>query len=108
MPASTHVLVALLGSAFSVFPFPPLPIQGSRGLSSIVFSVELTVQCDGCLICDLGFGIWDLGFGIWDLGFGIWDLGSGVAGGACGWVAGRAGLWGVPPGLGCWLQSPDP
>ena len=93
MPASTHVLVALLGSAFSVFPLP-LPIQGSRGLSSIVFSVELTVQCDGCLI--------------WDLGFGIWDLGSGVAGGACGWVAGRAGLWGVPPGLGCWLQSPDP
>ena len=25
------------------------------------------------------------------------DLGSGVAGGARGWVAGRAGLWGVPP-----------
>ena len=24
------------------------------------------------------------------------DLGSGVAGGARGWVAGRAGLWGVP------------
>ena len=24
-------------------------------------------------------------------------LGSGVAGGARGWVAGRAGLWGVPP-----------
>ena len=61
MPASTHVLVALLGSAFSVFPLP-LPIQGSRGLSSIVFSVELTVQCDGCLIWDLGFGIWGLGW----------------------------------------------
>ena len=46
----------LLGSAFGVvafvcflvFPLPPLPIQGSRGLSSIVFSIELTVQCDGC------------------------------------------------------------
>ena len=25
------------------------------------------------------------------------DLGSGVVGGACGWVAGMAGLWGVPP-----------
>ena len=25
------------------------------------------------------------------------DLGSGVAGGACCWVAGRAGLWGVLP-----------
>ena len=25
------------------------------------------------------------------------DLGSGVVGGAHGWVAGRAGLWGVPP-----------
>ena len=41
-----------LGSAFVcflVFRLPPLPIQGSRGLSSIVFSIELTVQCDGCL-----------------------------------------------------------
>ena len=50
----------LLGSAFSVvafvcFPFPPFPIQGSRGLSSIVFSIELTVQCDGCLIWGLGW-----------------------------------------------------
>ena len=25
------------------------------------------------------------------------DLGSGMAGGARGWVASRAGLWGVPP-----------
>ena len=25
------------------------------------------------------------------------DLGSGVAGGAHDWVAGRAGLWGIPP-----------
>ena len=47
-----------LGSAFVcflVFPLPPLPIQGSRGLSSIVFSIELTVQCDGCLIRGLGW-----------------------------------------------------
>ena len=35
---------------FLVFPLPPLPIRGSRGLSSIVFSIELTVQCDGCLV----------------------------------------------------------
>ena len=54
----------LLGSAFGVvafmcflvFPLPPLPIQGCRGLSSIVFSIELTVQCDGCLIW--GHGWW--------------------------------------------------
>ena len=53
----------LLGSAFGVvafvcflvFPLPPPPIQGSRGLSSIVFSIELTVQCDGCLIWGLGW-----------------------------------------------------
>ena len=51
-----------LGSAFGVvafvyflvFPLPPLPIRGSRGLSSIVFSIELAVQCDGCLI----WGLW--------------------------------------------------
>ena len=68
---SVYGVVAFV--CFLVFPLPPLPIQGSRGLSSIVFSFELTVQCDGCLI--------------WVL-----DLGSGVAGGAHGWVAGRAGL----------------
>ena len=56
---------------FLVFPLPILPIWGRRGLSSIVFSIELTAQCDGCL---------------------IWELG-----GARGWVAGRVGLWGVPP-----------
>ena len=52
-----------LGSAFGVvafvcflvFPLPPLPIRGSRGFSSIVFSIELTVQCDGCLIWGLGW-----------------------------------------------------
>ena len=39
---------------FLVFPLPPLPIPGSRGLSSILFfSIELTVQCDGCLIWGL-------------------------------------------------------
>ena len=44
-----HVLMVVLGSAFGevalacflVFPLPPLPIQGNRGLSSIVFSIEL-------------------------------------------------------------------
>ena len=52
-----------LGSAFGVvafvcflvFPLAPLPNRGSRGLSSIAFSIELTVQCDGCLICGLGW-----------------------------------------------------
>ena len=52
-----------LGSAFGVvafmcflvFPLPPLPIQGSKGPSSIVFSIELTVQRDGCLIWGLGW-----------------------------------------------------
>ena len=34
----------------------------------------------------------------------------GMVGGACGWVAGRAGSWECPTdlGLGCWGQSPDP
>ena len=62
MSASAHVLMVLLGSAFVVlallcflvFPLPPLPTQGSRGLSLIVFfSIELTVQCDGYLIWGL-------------------------------------------------------
>ena len=36
------------------------------------------------------------------------DLGSGVAGGARGWVAGRAGLWGVPrPGFGLLVPVPS-
>ena len=30
-------------------------------------------------------------------GVGVLDLESGVVGGARGWFAGRAGLWGVPP-----------
>ena len=45
------VLVCLL-----VFPLPPLHTQGSRRLSLIVcFSIELSVQCDGCLIWGLGW-----------------------------------------------------
>ena len=71
-----------LGSAFSVVEFvcflvvspPSSPYSGKQGLLLNSFSIELTVQCDGCL---------------------IW--GSGVAGEARGWVASRAGLWGVPP-----------
>ena len=39
----------------SSFSLPSLPIRGSRGFSSIVFSIELTVQCDGCLIWGLGW-----------------------------------------------------
>ena len=67
MHAPVHVLVVLLGSAFRVlalvyflvFPLPPLPTQGSRRLSLIVcFSIELTVQCDGCLIWGL---VWQPG-----------------------------------------------
>ena len=58
MRVPTHVLVVLLGSVFGVlalvcflvFPLPPLPTQGSQGLPLIVFSIELTVQCDGCFI----------------------------------------------------------
>ena len=61
------ILVVLLSSAFGVlalvcflvFPLPPLPTQGSRGLSLIYFfSIELTVQYDGCLTWGLG---WRLG-----------------------------------------------
>ena len=56
-PAPAHVLVAFAWLSIqcggihvlSSIPPPPLPIQGSRGLSSIVFSIELTVQYDGCL-----------------------------------------------------------
>ena len=63
MRVPAHVLVALLASAFGVlalvcflvFPLPPLPIQGIWGLSSILFSIELTVQCDVCLIQGLGW-----------------------------------------------------
>ena len=76
--ASAFGVVVLV--CFIVFPLPPLPIEGSKGLSSIVFfpfSIELTVQCGGCLI-------WGLGSGVWGLGFGVWGLGSGVAGGAHG------------------------
>ena len=88
-----------LGSAFGtvafvcflVFPLPPLPIRGGRGFSSIVSPLNVLFSVTGAR-------------------FGVWGLGSGVAGGARGWVAGRAGLWGCPTdlGLGCWGQSPDP
>ena len=55
----------LLGSSFGVvvfvcclvFPLPPLPIPGSRGLSSVVFSIKLTVQRDRCLIWGLGWQV---------------------------------------------------
>ena len=36
------------------------------------------------------------------------DLGSGEAGGARGWVAGRAGLWGCPTDLGLGLLGSVP
>ena len=67
-----HVLMVVLGSAFGevalacflVFHLPPLPIQGNRGLSSIVFffffsfsfSIELTVQSEGCFVLGLRGG----------------------------------------------------
>ena len=70
MRAPSHVLVVLLSSAFSalslacfrVFPLPPLPIGESQGTSLAVlfifFSIELIVQCDGCLIWGL---VWRAG-----------------------------------------------
>ena len=39
-------------------PSSSLRTQGSRDLSLIVFSIELTVQCDGCLIWGL---VWQAG-----------------------------------------------
>ena len=50
---SAFGVVALV--CFLVFSLPPPPIHGSRGLSSIVFSIELTVQCDRYLIWRLGW-----------------------------------------------------
>ena len=55
MRAPSHVLVVLFSSAFGVlafagfrvFPLPPLPIGDC-------FSIELMVQCDGCLFWGLG------------------------------------------------------
>ena len=60
----------------SSFSPPSSPYSGKQGLLLNSFSIELTVQCDGVL--DLESGV-------------------GAGGGARGWVAGRAGLWGVPP-----------
>ena len=53
VPCSAFSVVALVG--FVVFPLPPLTIQGTWGLSQCFFSfsIELTVQCDGCLIWGL-------------------------------------------------------
>ena len=56
VPCSVFGVVALMG--FLVFPLPPLTIQGTWGLSPMFFfsfSIELTVQCDGCLIWGLGW-----------------------------------------------------
>ena len=39
---------------FLVFALPPLPIRGGRGFS-YSFSIERTVQCNGCLIWGLGW-----------------------------------------------------
>ena len=52
-----------LGSAFSVVAFvcflvfspPSSPYSGKQGLLLNRFSIELTVQCDGCLIWRLGW-----------------------------------------------------
>ena len=59
---------------FSSISLSALPIQGSRGLSSIVF-----FHWTHC-------SVWR-----------VLDLGSEAMGRTCGWVAVRAGLWGVPP-----------
>ena len=61
------------GVLSSISP-PSSPYSGEEGPLLNSFSIELTVQCDGCLF--------------WGLGW---------RGGARGWVAGWAGLWGVPP-----------
>ena len=79
MRAPSHVLMVLLGLAFSVlalgcfqvFPRPALPTQGSQGPSFKVFPLNSLFSAT------------------------VLDLGSGMASGARGWVAGRAGLWGV-------------
>ena len=39
----------------SSFSPPSSPYSGRRGLLLNSFSIELTVQCDGCLICGLGW-----------------------------------------------------
>ena len=58
-------------------PSPPLIIIVSIIIVLISLDTELSVQCDG-------------------------RLGLGVAGRACGWVAGRAGFWGV---LATWVRG---
>ena len=57
-----------LGSAFGVvafvcflvFPFPPLPIRGSRGFSSIVSPLNSVFSVTGA-----GFRVWGGGRGLW-------------------------------------------
>ena len=61
------------------------PYSGRQGVLLNTFSIELTVQCDGCL---------------------IWDLG-GWAGLVAGLRVGQAYGVSHPPGFGCWGQSPD-
>ena len=77
------VLISFL-ECFSVFSHPPLPFYYFTLLllsllflllfviTVIIISTELLALCDGCL-----GGGW------------VWRAG------ACGWVAGRAGLWGA-------------
>ena len=79
MPAHGLVALAWLSvrcggvRVLSSFSPPSSPYSGKQGLLLNSLSIELTVQCDGCLI--------------WGLG---WRAGG------RGWVAGRADLWGVP------------
>ena len=60
--------------SFQVFPLPPLPIQGRRGLSPIVFPLNSLFSVTGA--CFGGLGWWT---------------------GLMAWVVGWEGLWGVPP-----------
>ena len=70
----------------SSFPPPSSPYSGKQGLLLNSFSIEFTVQCDGCLIRGLG-----------------WRAGL-VAGLRVGQAYGVF----ADLGLGCWGQSPDP
>ena len=95
--APAHVLVAFAWLSvrcggvrvLSGIPPPSSPYSGEEGPPLNSFSIELTVQCDWCLICGLGSGVCGLGS----------------------WLGCRLGrLMGCSTdlGLGCWFQSPDP